>query len=422
MAEIKSLSARSYDKIVSLLAQRVCKLALNCAVHSVSKVVETPTVVSPRAVKRTGSGNIVSTTTTTNTNSSTLKLASSPPDIIASASINRSGSSSPHTLTALATSALVSPRLSFSRVGSASSTGSSERSRHTTHLNPAMNNSNSDLNLRIASNASTPPQNYTHKEATIGLTTTNQHTNSALTGHLTPILTPRDNTIVNNLSSGVISPSNKDASIDKAKMQIGLQGIKSMRKGSFNNNNNSRCSTANSTTSPRGADNAATGTTTEIDVMTVGSRTSSASRLRRRVIQTANPVPSESSPVKTTTTLNPVTSTDSVNRSRASSGDLSPSSVKSTLTAPISGTHNHTGGVDIITPRGEHCAPMRSPVMRINKSLHPAIAASSSPSVPVNDVDIQTTLTSLDPIWYEAKLLLKQVPSTEATWETLAQV
>ena len=282
-----------------------------------------------------------------------------------------------------------------------------------------MNNSNSDHNLRIASNASTPPQNYTHKDVTSS-SMTNQHTNIALLGHFTPILTPRDNAIVNNLSSGVISLSNKDTTIDKAKMQIGLQGIKSMRKGSFNNNN-SRFSTANSATSPRGTDNSQ-GTTTETDTVTTTSRTSSASRLRRRVIQTANPDSSETSPVKTTnvTTLNPL-NTEVANRSRASSGDMSPSSFKSTLTAPISGsTSHHTGGVDIITPRGEHCAPMRSPVMRVNKSMHPAIAASSSP--PVSEAHIKATLTNLDPQWYEAKLLLKQVPTTETAWESLSQV
>ena len=242
-------------------------------------------------------------------------------------------------------------------------------------------NLNSEEPIAPSSNASTPPYSYSVKQTSCEQAST-------------PIDTPRDGGSAvlssQSLSSKLHAASSAGmTAVDVEKMQQGLQGIKSIRARSANRS--TRTAAADSVVEASSVGNVA---------VDGGSRGSSACRSRRRIMAA----------------------------SAAGAGLPSPEKTSDSPASPGQGQDYRTTPVDVLTPRRSPRPTLVSPrglssrnaVLAVPDALpssvspRPASASSSSLS--------QRLAQELGGMWYEAKLLLRQVPATAAEWNSTCQV
>jgi hypothetical protein len=233
-----------------------------------------------------------------------------------------------------------------------------------------------DSEVTLGSNASTPPYNYAPVH------------HAAATGQSSPE-TPRDA----DAAPGPLSPSAKASSptmdLDPGKMQQGLQGIKSMRARSAAGSARSNA-TVEVTTDSQGT-----------AVPSSASRAGSACRNRRRILTG----PGDIAP--------------------PSNSAVSPAETQlATVDIPYS-----TSAVDVLSPRRTPRTNLVSP-----RGVNPAGAALTFPaerpssrqsadSTRANDRALTERINQeLGGMWYEAKLLLRQVPRTEQEWSAVSKV
>lgn len=385
LAEIRTMSARSYDKIVQLLAQAVSKHALNAAVTNAAKIAETAVVLSPRSTHTTASA------------------AATVMPVHTSSRVHGNDTG---------TVGDVSPRTTVVRVAGSPRAGriealkTSPRPLHASTPAGGVHDMEA-ADLKSTSNASTPPYNYT---------------NAASAASTTPLSTPRETFVpVTRASKSTVdlATTNAYADIDMQKMKQGLQGIKNIRARSANGSRGNSAGTVSTVDTT--VDGASTGSG-------VSSRANSASRSRRRIATAAN------SGADDVGNSDVIASGGSGGSSvGVYSGEKAAVQRVGELLTPrrLSRDYSATGSslvagsvVSPVNVTADTASHVRSSSSRPSsgKRVAPPSTISASSSSGSAAVDVTKALQNLGGMWYEAQLLLRQVPSTDAGWEHLSQV
>jgi hypothetical protein len=237
----------------------------------------------------------------------------------------------------------------------------------------------SDSEVTLGSNASTPPYSYApaHHSVAVGSSSSPAHT-------------PRDS----DAAPGPLSPSGKASSptmdLDPGKMQQGLQGIKSMRARSAAGGTRANSTATEIVPDTHGA-----------PVPSSASRAGSACRNRRRILTgPCDILPSSNAPVSPTET-------------QPAAADLPYATSAADVLSP-----RRTPRTTLVSPRG---------VATTGAALaYPTERPSSRQSIDsqkVNDRAVAERINQeLGGMWYEAKLLLRQVPRSEQEWSAVNKV
>lgn len=350
--EIKLISVRSYDKCVQLLAQSVSKYAMNAAVAGATRVAQT-------AVATT---NIPLSARTVHADYNSY----TPP--VSTILSPRPKSREVAGFTAL------SPR------GGAGAVPAADRKRL------ARGNSG----LSVSSVATTPPAQYTVPLSAQPSVNTPRETVIEI-----PI-SPKPKTVASQ------SPREGDGGVDAEKMQLGLQGIKSMRARSAS----SSVRRAGDPTASAGADS--TGVPSSSN-----SRAGSACRSRRRILNNGSTPADCASPAPNSPTH--------------LLGGSQPAVFTTTAVDVL--TPRRSARNNIVSPRGTSAAGAvltcpSSPGSRLNNSNKSS--SSNNPPLspkPAQGLPIAARIAQeLSGVWYEAKLLLRQVPHSDNDWKKMQQV
>lgn len=346
LTEIKQISVRSHDKCINLLAQSISKHAMNAAVAGAARV----------AHNAVANIDIPFSARTVNA------------DYIHSSPNSKSVSGAADKL-----SSRLSPRPKSREA--AGMTKMSPRSTTNVERNGAIGNlGRANSGISVSSVATTPPAQYTTPSSAV------------------VAVTPRDTVIrVPPNQKQITPPRSPTEDVDIEKMQLGLQGIKSMR-----------ARTASSGVRNGGCGDDLIGSTVDrADAPSSVSRAGSACRSRRRILNNS---------IGKTPSTSPIPDSEA--------GHLMQ---EPTSTADV---------VDVLTPR-RTSRQIGSP--RGTSISTAALSFPSSPGVntisrsPRRSTDGSAAVAvriaqELSGMWYEAKLLLRQVPRSDKEWKKMQQV
>lgn len=245
--------------------------------------------------------------------------------------------------------------------------------------------------LSVSSVATTPPAQYTVPLSAQPSVTTPRETVIEI-----PI-SPKPKTVASQ------SPREGDGGVDAEKMQLGLQGIKSMRARSAS----SSVRRAGDPTASAGADS--TGVPSSSN-----SRAGSACRSRRRILNNGSSPADCASPASNSPTHLLGVSQPAV----------------FTTTAVDVLTPRRSARNNIVSPRGTSAAGAvltcpSSPGSRLNNSNRSSSSSNNPPlsPQPAQGLPIAARIAQeLSGVWYEAKLLLRQIPHSDNDWKKMQQI